>query len=80
MDWLCKHEVLIDCAKKSVKLTTPDGKELEYVAKPVVTAKGIVNHAKINQPGASQGSEVTSFPMSSPRNCQVCRLIETSSL
>jgi hypothetical protein len=26
IDWLCKHKVLIDCAKKSVKLTTPDGK------------------------------------------------------
>jgi hypothetical protein len=26
MDWLGKHKVLIDCAKKSVKLTTPDGK------------------------------------------------------
>jgi hypothetical protein len=50
--------VLIDYAKKSVKLTTPDGKELEYVAEPVVTAKGIANCAKINQLGASQGSEV----------------------
>jgi hypothetical protein len=58
MDWLGKHKVLIDCAKKSVKLTTPDGKELEFVALPVVTAKGIANHAKINQLGASQGLEV----------------------
>jgi hypothetical protein len=58
MDWLGKHKVLIDCAKKSVKLTTPNGKEMEFIAKPVVTAKGIVNHAKINQLGASQGSEV----------------------
>jgi hypothetical protein len=58
MDWLGKHKVLIDYAKKSVKLTTPDGKELEFVAEPVVTAKGIVNHAKINQLGASEGSEV----------------------
>jgi hypothetical protein len=58
MDWLGKHKVLIDCAKKSVKLTTPDGKELEYVVEPVVTAKGIANRAKINQLGTSQGSEV----------------------
>jgi hypothetical protein len=58
MDWLGKHKVLIDCAKKSVKLTTPDGKELEFVAELIVTAKGMVNHAKINQLGASQGSEV----------------------
>jgi hypothetical protein len=58
MDWLSKHKVLIDCAKKSVKLTTPDGKELEFVAKLVVTAKGVANRAKVNQLDASQGSEV----------------------
>jgi hypothetical protein len=58
MDWLGKHKVLIDCTNRSVKLTTPDGKELEFVAEPVVTAKGIANHAKINQLDASQGSEV----------------------
>jgi hypothetical protein len=54
MDWLGKHKVLIDCAKKSVTLTTPDGKELEYVTEPIVTAKGIANHSKINQLDASQ--------------------------
>jgi hypothetical protein len=58
MDWLSKHKVLIDCAKKSIKLTTPDGKELEFVAKRVVTAKGVANRAKVNQLDASQGSEV----------------------
>jgi hypothetical protein len=58
MDWLGKHKVLIDCAKKSVKLITLDGKELEFIAEPVVTAKGIANHAKINQLDASQTSEV----------------------
>ena len=50
--------MLIDYTKKSVKLTTPDGKELEFIAKPVVTAKGIANRAKLNQLNASQGSEV----------------------
>jgi hypothetical protein len=58
MDWLSKHKVLTDCAKKSVKLTTPDGKELEFIAEPVVTAKGVANHAKVNQHDASQGSKV----------------------
>jgi hypothetical protein len=58
MDWLGKHKVLIDCAKKSVKLTTPDGKELEFIAEPVVTAKGIANRGKLNQLNASQDSEV----------------------
>jgi hypothetical protein len=50
--------VLIDCTKKSIKLTTPDGKELEFVAEPVVTPKGVANHAKVNQLDASQGSDV----------------------
>jgi hypothetical protein len=49
MDWLSKHKVLIDCAKKSVKLTTPNGKELEFLTEPVVTAKGVTNHAMVNQ-------------------------------
>jgi hypothetical protein len=58
MDWLSKHKALIDCAKKSIKLTTPDGKEMEFVAEPVVTAKGVANRAKVNQLDVSQGSEV----------------------
>jgi hypothetical protein len=58
MDWLSKYKVLIDCAKKSVKLTTSEGKEMEFVTEPVVTTKGVANRAKVNQLGASQGSEV----------------------
>jgi hypothetical protein len=59
MDWLSKHKVLIDCAKKSVKLTTSEGKEMEFVTEPVVTAKVVANRAKVNQLDASQGSEVS---------------------
>jgi hypothetical protein len=61
--------VLIDCAKKSVKLTTTDGKELEFVVELVVTAKGIANRVKINQLDASQGSKVpvvNKFPVVFP--------------
>jgi hypothetical protein len=58
MEWLSKHKVLIDYAKKSVKLMTPDGKELEFITKPVVTAKGDANRAKMNQMDAIQGSKV----------------------
>jgi hypothetical protein len=58
MDWLSKHKVLIDCTKKSVKLTTPKGKEMEFVIEPVVTSRGVANRAKVNQLDASQGSEV----------------------
>jgi hypothetical protein len=59
MDWLSKYNVLIDCAKKSVKMTTPEGKEMEFIAEPVVTTKGVTNCAKVNQLNASQGSEVS---------------------
>jgi hypothetical protein len=58
MDWLSKHKVLIDCAKKSVRLTTLDRKELEFITEPVVTTKGVANPVKVNQREATQGSEV----------------------
>jgi hypothetical protein len=58
MDWLSKHKVLIDCVKISVKLTTPDGKELEFVTETVVTANGVSKHAKVSQLDTSHGPEV----------------------
>jgi hypothetical protein len=58
MDWLSEHKVLIDCAKKVVKLTTLEGKELDFVAEPVVTTMRVANRVKVNQLDASQGSEV----------------------
>jgi hypothetical protein len=48
MDWMSKHQVLIDKAKKSVNLTTLDGKELEFITEPVVTTKGVANRANVN--------------------------------
>jgi hypothetical protein len=58
MNWLSEHKVLIECTEKSVKLTILDGKEMEFVIEPVVIAKGVANHAKVNQLDASQRSEV----------------------
>jgi hypothetical protein len=55
---LSKHKVLINYTKKSIKLTTPEGKEMEFVTELVVTTKGVANHVKVNQLDASQGSEV----------------------
>jgi hypothetical protein len=55
---LSKYKVLINCTKKFVKLTTLEGKEMEFVAELVVAAKGVANHAKVNQLDASQGYEV----------------------
>jgi hypothetical protein len=55
---LSKHKVLIDCAKKSIKLTTPDGTEMEFITDPVVTTEGVANRAKVNQLDANQGPVV----------------------
>jgi hypothetical protein len=62
---LSKHKLLIDCAKKSVKLTTLDGKKIEFVAEPVITSKGVANRTEANQLDASQGlvaPVVSEFP------------------
>jgi hypothetical protein len=53
MDWLDKQKVLIDCTKKSIKLTTLEGKEMEFVVELIVTAKGVVNRVKVNQMDAN---------------------------
>jgi hypothetical protein len=55
---LSKYKVLINCTKKSIKLTTPEEKGMEFVAESVVTVKGVANCAKVNQLDASQGYEV----------------------
>jgi hypothetical protein len=65
MDWLSKHNVLIDCTRKSVKLTTLDRNVLEFIIEPVVTVKGDANRVKVNQIDAIQGSKmpvVNEFP------------------
>jgi hypothetical protein len=58
MDRFSQHKLLIDCTKTSVKMDTPDGKEMEYVVEPVVTTKGAANHVKLNQLDANQGPMV----------------------
>jgi hypothetical protein len=55
---LSKYKVLIDYAKKSIKMTTLEGKEMEFITEPVITAKGVANCVKVNQLDASQGSDV----------------------
>jgi hypothetical protein len=48
MDWLSKYNVLINCAKKAVRLTTSSGKELEYVVVNLVTDKAASNWIVLN--------------------------------
>jgi hypothetical protein len=48
MDWLSKHNGLIDCPKKAVRLTPSGGKELEYVAENLVMDKVASNRIVLN--------------------------------
>jgi hypothetical protein len=48
MDWLSKHNRLINCAKKVVRLTPSSGKELEYVAENLITDKAASNRIVLN--------------------------------
>jgi hypothetical protein len=44
--------------KESIKLTTLNRNELEYIAKSVVIAKGVANRVKLNQLDVSQGLKI----------------------
>jgi hypothetical protein len=48
MDWLSKHNGLIDYAEKAVRLTPSSGKELEYVVENLVTDKAASNRTVLN--------------------------------
>ncbi|WVZ93098.1 hypothetical protein U9M48_039107 [Paspalum notatum var. saurae] len=45
MDWLCKYNGVIDCAKKMVSVKGPEGKIVEYQAVPSNAAKARLNQA-----------------------------------
>jgi hypothetical protein len=49
IDRLSKHKGMINCAKKAARLTTSSGKEMEYVAKNLVTDKAASNRVVLNQ-------------------------------
>jgi hypothetical protein len=48
IDWLSKHNGLINCVKNAVRLTTRNGKELEYVVENLVTNKAASNKIVLN--------------------------------
>jgi hypothetical protein len=58
MDWLSKHKGMINCAKKAVRLTTSNGKKMEYVAENLVTDKATSNWAVLNQLDAASTMDV----------------------
>jgi hypothetical protein len=58
MDWLSKNNGLINCAKKVVRLTTSNGKELEYVAENLVTDNASSNKIVLNQLDAASTMDI----------------------
>jgi hypothetical protein len=58
MDWLSKHKGMINCAKKAVKLTSSNGKEMKYVAENLVTDKAAFNRVVLNQLDTASTMEV----------------------
>jgi hypothetical protein len=58
MDWLSKHNGLIDCAKKAVRLPPISGKELEYVVENLVTDKAASNRIVLNHLDAASTLDI----------------------
>jgi hypothetical protein len=58
MDWLSKHKGMINYAKKAVRLTTSNGKEMEYAAENLVTDKAAFNRVVLNQLDAASTMDV----------------------
>jgi hypothetical protein len=58
MDWLSKHNGLLDCAKKAVRLTPSSGEELEYVAGNLVMDKAASNRMVLNQLDAASSQDI----------------------
>jgi hypothetical protein len=58
MDWLSKHNGLIDCAKKAVSLTLSSGKELEYVVENLITDRAASNRIVLNHLDATSTLDI----------------------
>jgi mono/diheme cytochrome c family protein len=66
---------MINYAKKAVKLTSSNGKEMEYVAENLVTDKVAFNRVVLNQLDAASTMDVrtvSEFPDVFQKSCQVC--------
>jgi hypothetical protein len=71
MDWLRSCDGVIQCRKKSVLLTSPQGERIEYVGTPSSNS-GTVN--SVEGKALEDIRVVSEFPMSFQRICQVCHL------
>jgi hypothetical protein len=73
MDWLCKYDGVIQCARKAVKLTKKDGTSVEFVAMVQSDPDGKLNHTKAI--ALEDIRVVQDYPDVFRKNCQVCRQI-----
>jgi hypothetical protein len=58
MDWLSKHNGMINYAMKAVRLTASSGKELEYVVENLVTDKAASNRIVLNHLDAASTMDI----------------------
>jgi hypothetical protein len=58
MNWLSKHNGLIDCAKKAARLTPSSGKELEYVVENLVMDRASSNRIVLNHLDAASTLDI----------------------
>jgi hypothetical protein len=65
IDWVSKHNGLIDCAKKAIRLTPSNENELEYVADNLVMDNATSNRIMLNHLDATSTLDirtVSEFP------------------
>jgi hypothetical protein len=58
MNWLSKHNGLIDCAKKAARLTPSSGKELKYVVDNLVMDRASSNRIVLNHLDATSTLDI----------------------
>jgi hypothetical protein len=74
MDWLQKHDGVIQCRKKSMLLTSPQGERIEYVGTPSSNS-GTVN--SVEGKALEDIRVVNEFPDVFPEDLPVCHLTMT---
>ena len=76
MDWLLKYGGNIDCASKSILLTTPEGKRIKYISRHAPRSSQVDTLTGVVQ---EEVPVVKDYPDVFQRSYQACRQIETLS-
>ena len=76
MDWLLMYGGNIDCASKSILLTTPEGKRIKYVSRHAPRRTQVNSLLGVVQ---EEVPVVKDYPDVFPEEYQACHQIETSS-